>query len=493
MSFLNTLVTLSRQLYPTGRAFKMPRLGFLETLHKALGESESRAYTDALSILYNILPDSTNFTIDDIRAWEKRLGMITNESVSIGDRRLAIRRKMNFPDQKARQNWRFLQGQLRAAGFDVYVYENRFNNVPRAIVINFGDSTVKEFNTNNGSYLSGSDVTTGGIMSDPRGLCVEGNRIYITDAVLLKVFVFDKTTGLHIPGEDFGFGTLIQPYGISIENGLAYVSGAVSAIYVFNVITKAYVMTIGAGVLGNPQYIHVKDGVVYIADFSGHKINRFNSTSGANLGAVGTSTLASAITPYVDSGKLFITDYIGNKVSVFDTVTGDFLYNISTDLVQPRGLTVYDGKLFVTSFATDTVIVFNSNTGARINYLDIGPSNLSDPVSIAISPFPSSYYTRTALEVTGGLGGVPFEYDVYEYDSSDSGEDIYQNIVANHIDESIDWQFVVGDNLRSTFFIGGPTLGSFANIPIARKEEFRQLILKIKPVQTIGYLFVNYI
>jgi len=32
-----------------------------------------------------------------------------------------------------------------------------------------------------------------------------------------------------------------------------------------------------------------------------------------------------------------------------------------------------------------------------------------------------------------------------------------------------------------------------ADIPSVRKDEFRQLILKIKPAQTVGYLFINYV
>jgi hypothetical protein len=94
-----------------------------------LHASEARALADGLAILDAALPDNDNFTTGDATAWETRLGLITNTTVSLVDRKLAILRKMAHPGTvKARQNYLYLEGQLRAAGFDVYVYENRFPN-----------------------------------------------------------------------------------------------------------------------------------------------------------------------------------------------------------------------------------------------------------------------------------------------------------------------------------------------------------------------------
>jgi len=116
---------LTRRLYPTGRAFRIPIGGDLEKMHEALVESEKRAYDDAISILDSIIPDNDNFTTLDATQWEQRLGMITNPLVSLADRKLAIIRKMNHPgDIKARQSADYLQNALQAAGFVVYVHEN---------------------------------------------------------------------------------------------------------------------------------------------------------------------------------------------------------------------------------------------------------------------------------------------------------------------------------------------------------------------------------
>lgn len=129
MDYLERIKKLAKALYPTGRAFKINPDGNFDKLISGLAASENRAYQDALSILDSALPDNANFDADDATAWEIRLGLIVNESLDIETRKLAIQRKMNHPgDIPARQNYRFLERELRAAGFDVYVYENRFDD-----------------------------------------------------------------------------------------------------------------------------------------------------------------------------------------------------------------------------------------------------------------------------------------------------------------------------------------------------------------------------
>lgn len=131
MTIAERILKLSRQLYPTGRAFRMREGGIRYRLHRALSLSLGRAYDDMLSTLDSVLPDNANFTVDDATAWERRLGLITNGAVPLADRKLAILRKMNHPGTvPARENYRFLEKQLRDAGFNVYVFENRFSYGP---------------------------------------------------------------------------------------------------------------------------------------------------------------------------------------------------------------------------------------------------------------------------------------------------------------------------------------------------------------------------
>lgn len=129
MALVDKIVKLTNQLFPTGRAFKMALESELRLLANGLAVSEAQAITDILSTLDSALPDNDDFETEDATDWERRLGLVSNPLVDLEDRKLAIQRKMNHPGTiKARQHYLYIQGQLRAAGFDVYVYENRFDD-----------------------------------------------------------------------------------------------------------------------------------------------------------------------------------------------------------------------------------------------------------------------------------------------------------------------------------------------------------------------------
>ena len=127
MSVFDKIVALTKQLYPKGRAFKMPLGSDFEKLTKGLAVSEATLYNNTVAIFDSMLPDNDNFTSQDATDWERRLGMVQNASVPIADRKAAITRKMNHPSTiPARQHHDYVQGQLREADFDVYVIENIF-------------------------------------------------------------------------------------------------------------------------------------------------------------------------------------------------------------------------------------------------------------------------------------------------------------------------------------------------------------------------------
>lgn len=128
MSYIsNQLLALTKQLAPSGRAFRIAIGSYFEKLFIGLALSEERAYNDATSILNSLIPDNSFFTTQDADDWERRLGLITNEATPLSDRMLAIQRKMNYPGTiSARAHYLYIQQQLQAAGFNVYVYENIF-------------------------------------------------------------------------------------------------------------------------------------------------------------------------------------------------------------------------------------------------------------------------------------------------------------------------------------------------------------------------------
>lgn len=158
MSTKDKILSLTKQLYPTGRAFRMFFGSELSKLHDGLAVSEAKAYDDAMSILDSALPDNDNFTADDATDWERRLGLITNDLVPLADRKLAIIRKMNHPGTiPARQHYLYIEGQLQAAGFNVYVYENIFPGYPSGYVT----KTPEEVSGGPGIVIQHGDIQHG--------------------------------------------------------------------------------------------------------------------------------------------------------------------------------------------------------------------------------------------------------------------------------------------------------------------------------------------
>ncbi len=112
---------------------------------------------------------------------------------------------------------------------------------------------------------------------------------------------------------------------------------------------------------------------------------------------------------------------------------------------------------------------------------------------------PPEFVTHTAGEIAG-VESVQAVYGYPQYGQAQFGQAStpYVTKVANSIDETIDDSFDIGNNYRSTFFIcaGYPVLPSgsiFADVDINRKLEFRQMILQLKPQQSVGFLFINYV
>ena len=67
-------------------------------------------------------------------------------------------------------------------------------------------------------------------------------------------------------------------------------------------------------------------------------------------------------------------------------------------------------------------------------------------------------------------------------------------LIANHLESAKDADFSIPPtNYRSTFFIAGATVSTFADVPASRELEFRQLIMQLKSAQTVGFLFINYV
>ncbi len=139
-AYLDQIINLSRQLYPTGRAWIMAPGSVFKKLHAGLALSESRVFEAAKNIYNSLLPDNSKFTDTDAERWIQALG-IYKPGGTLEEKKAAILRKMKFPGGKLyRQSDEFLQEQLQNAGFDVYVERVYGSNVSLYGDVIYGDA-----------------------------------------------------------------------------------------------------------------------------------------------------------------------------------------------------------------------------------------------------------------------------------------------------------------------------------------------------------------
>lgn len=126
-SLTDLFMGLINQLYPTGRAFYIPENGIHQKLHEGINKSFSRLLQEAKLVIDKSLPDNDNFTEEHALFLEKKFGLFTGPAITLEERKKAIARKMAYPSGIIeRQSKNFIEDQLRLSGFDVYVYENGF-------------------------------------------------------------------------------------------------------------------------------------------------------------------------------------------------------------------------------------------------------------------------------------------------------------------------------------------------------------------------------
>lgn len=100
------------------------------------------------------------------------------------------------------------------------------------------------------------------------------------------------------------------------------------------------------------------------------------------------------------------------------------------------------------------------------------------------------------LAATGNSYLTPVQYGNPQYGSNLQYGSVHNNLIANRINESEDLFFNLAGTYKRTFFIGGQVVAGLitpANVPVSRKAEFRELILKLKRAHTVGFLIINYI
>ena len=513
-SIQTILLNLTKRLYPTGRAFRMKMSSDVEKLNKGLIESESEMVTAAEGILDQILADNDNFTEENASDWERRLAIRSSNLTSLDDRKAAILRKYAAPgDIPARSHYLYLQAQIQAAGFtDVYVYENRFStgivggwnqvgntfDIPevaagtRSMVwmsstrIAYFDEFIDVLRTyefdgsgwaqvgNDFAYDSEQQVTMARLSDN--SIAIFGNN---TDD--LRTYQFDGNNWTQV-GNDLNLPGLLNVSitGLTANRiALCENGGDTLRTYQFDGSDWAQVgnsLIIAGGVLV-PTITTLDSSCIAFLDSSSSELRKYYF-DGSDWAQVGSGLVIAGFINFED-----ISAVTPNRVVYYNSTAQE----LRTYDWDGSNWSNVDAFAHAGSLQT-TFTVFNQNriaiyepAGIELKTLDLNSSSLG-------------YVTRPPEDFTFELGNVLVHgaAEAVHGASSVSGGTVVDK-VANFIDVERDNLFVVPSDLRATFYISGIDIELGVDVPIERRDELRQIILQVKPLQTVGFMLVNYV
>jgi hypothetical protein len=393
MSFLSErLLKLTRRLYPTGRAFKLPENGVLERLHISLNKIEESTYLDAIGILDTLLPDNDNFTAEDALDWEVRLGITLRDGVTLTDRKAAILRKMNHPgDKLERGHYLFIQHQLQLAGFRVWVYENRFPDGGGGFSVKSLATFVTEFYNTVFLGIFQHGQRQHGQINGFSGFEKVAN--YLTNAEDSAVIVANGRQTFFIGGDEPGkFANVLAERETELRKVILQLkpveSAALLAIrYGDGIFDATTGFTNPTNIDFNLKFQLVGNRLFYQTALN-TTIKIWDIIADAQIPGeeFGAAVIFNSISLHIDStnNKAYILDIGGTpQVRVFNTATGAAIpgenFGSGTVTANSKDLIIYDGEAYVyDSGGTGNIFVFIVSTGVLDRTLSVNSTTIKE-------------------------------------------------------------------------------------------------------------------
>lgn len=140
----------------------------------------------------------------------------------------------------------------------------------------------------------------------------------------------------------------------------------------------------------------------------------------------------------------------------------------------PQNVNLRQSRAFIQQYLND--LGFNVGIYENIFYDEIN--------NVYFRKLPNEIQSSSLLE---SQHGGNFQHS----NSSQHGSGNFDVIANSSNDE--EYAFGGNENLYATFFIASPTdISQRASIPLTRKTEFRETVLKLKPAHLIAFTFINY-
>ena len=180
------------------------------------------------------------------------------------------------------------------------------------------------------------------------------------------------------------------------------------------------------GKFNSPQNIKIFDNMIYITDNKNKRIQVFDIEGNFIFYFdIQKSELKNDFgTPYdleIYQGKIYVTLPKQNNIQIFD-LKGNFINNlkISSDVIDPLGITIDNDRIFLTSGDANQILILN----LKGEVVDTIKSDFFDPHQIVI--FKNKMYVLDTRNFLVKIFNMPETYD-NNYESN------YENSVDNNI------------------------------------------------------------
>ena len=465
-------------------------------LINALLKSYERLYANVISILDTIIPDNDEFSTVDASNWERVYGIIGNEDLTLSERKESILRKLTYPNGIAeRANRQFIEDQLQANGFDVYVTENRFADGSGGWeVVNPSQvgGNVTELN------YSGNDLSITAQDSDARGIFLkpDGLKLYVYGATNKNIFEYDLSTAwdistavynnnfINIPEAVRTFESIyitddgLNLFAISSNNNFIYKYDLSIAWDVSTVTDSGQSFNASAQITtAQGLYISPNGVKMFLTDDTTDIVYQYSMFPAFDLSTTSYDTISLAVNIIDNNLQGISFNSSGNKIFILGNQNDIvFQYNLPTvfDLTSAS----YDSSFDLSSEGTTPLFIFSKGDSNKF-YISQGDNSIYEYDNVANYTISANYIDETLdSKYFDFLPTTPTECGVHECGDVECGSTPI---------------FTFEEGLRATFFISAAILYDPADVQEIRKKEFRELILKLKPAHTVAYLYINYI
>ncbi|MEQ1848790.1 MAG: hypothetical protein ABL983_24830, partial [Nitrospira sp.] len=184
----------------------------------------------------------------------------------------------------------------------------------------------------------------------------------------------------------------------------------------YNGTTGAFIDVFVTGILDGPTGLTFgADGHLYVGDWFGGKVYKFDGVSGAQIGAGAFATLPSgfgvASIEFGPDGHLYVGDGQVNDLLKFNGTTGAFMSTIDASITPYDIETGPDGTLYVTDFTAGRVERFDTAIGTSLGFFDTGATGIVNPWGLAFTPEMQVTVVASVAPTITNLSGDSLAYN----------------------------------------------------------------------------------